>query len=101
MGVPTAAWPMHQDPPRNSLLITELFKVGLMVEEGARREEINRSSVIKEAARGLMASEEGDKMREKACELVEALQQSVAKRWSFLHGVGIFYCSRCQIDLEF
>lgn len=48
-----------------------------------------------------MASEEGDKMREKACELVEALQQSVAKRWSFLHGVGIFYCSRCQIDLEF
>lgn len=59
------------------MLITELFKVGLMVNEGAHREEINRSSVIKEAARGLMASEEGDKMREKACELVEALQQSV------------------------
>lgn len=56
MGVPTAAWPMHQDPPRNSVLITELFKVGLMVKEGAHREEIIRSSVVKEAARGLMAS---------------------------------------------
>ncbi|KAF5194516.1 Zeatin o-glucosyltransferase [Thalictrum thalictroides] len=31
MGVPIAAWPMHSDQPRNTMLVTEVLKVGLVV----------------------------------------------------------------------
>ena len=29
MGVPIAAWPMHSDQPRNTVLITEVLKIGI------------------------------------------------------------------------
>ncbi|GAU24227.1 hypothetical protein TSUD_23640 [Trifolium subterraneum] len=40
MGVPIAAWPMHSDQPRNSVLITQVLKVGLVVKDWAKRDEV-------------------------------------------------------------
>ncbi|PHT80672.1 hypothetical protein T459_13687 [Capsicum annuum] len=40
MGVPIAAWPMHGDQPRNGFLVTEVLKIGLIVREWEKREEL-------------------------------------------------------------
>ena len=40
MGVPIAAWPMHSDQPRNAMLVTEVLKIGVMVSEWSKREEL-------------------------------------------------------------
>ncbi|GLT26587.1 hypothetical protein SLA2020_016430 [Shorea laevis] len=75
-GVPIAAWPMHSDQPRNAALVTQVLKVGLTVRDWSRREELIAASVIKEALRTLMASEEGEMMRKRAEELGRAVRQA-------------------------
>ncbi|GLT26563.1 hypothetical protein SLA2020_016200 [Shorea laevis] len=75
-GVPIAAWPMHSDQPRNATFVTQVLKVGLTVREWSRREELIAASVIKEALRTLMASEEGQMMRKRAEELGRAVRQA-------------------------
>ena len=37
MGVPIAAWPMHSDQARNSVLITKVLRIGLVVKDWAQR----------------------------------------------------------------
>uniref|UniRef100_A0A3Q7GSM7 Glycosyltransferase n=1 Tax=Solanum lycopersicum TaxID=4081 RepID=A0A3Q7GSM7_SOLLC len=59
MGVPIAAWPMHSDQPNNGFLVTELLKIGLIVREWEKREELVSASTIENVVRKLMASEEG------------------------------------------
>lgn len=76
MGVPIAAWPMHSDQPRNSVLITEILKTGLIVREWERREELVRASTIENVVRRLMASEEGNTLRKQAEELAAVVRLS-------------------------
>lgn len=39
LGVPVATWPMHSDQPRNAFLITEVLKIGLVVNDWEHRDE--------------------------------------------------------------
>ncbi|KAI3514381.1 hypothetical protein L1887_12737 [Cichorium endivia] len=77
MGVPIAAWPMHSDQPRNSVLITEVLGVGIYAREWARRDEKVAASMVEAAVRRLMSSEEGCLARKKAAELGVAVRRSV------------------------
>jgi cis-zeatin O-glucosyltransferase len=77
MGVPIAAWPMHSDQPRNSVLITQVFKVGLVVKDWAKRDELIAASDIENAVRTLMETKEGDEMRERAMDLKNAIRISL------------------------
>lgn len=75
MGVPIAAWPMHSDQPRNTILITQVLKVGLAVKEDSQ--DVVASSTIEKVVRRLMASEEGDETRKRAAELGGILKRSL------------------------
>ena len=46
MGVPIASWPMHSDQPRNTVLITQVLKVGLVVKDWAQRNALVTASVV-------------------------------------------------------
>ncbi|KAF8398342.1 hypothetical protein HHK36_017269 [Tetracentron sinense] len=78
MGVPIAAWPMHSDQPRNTILVTEVLKVGVVVREWAQRDEVVPSATIESAISKLMVSEEGEGMRRRAEELGCAVRESVS-----------------------
>ncbi|KAF8398338.1 hypothetical protein HHK36_017265 [Tetracentron sinense] len=77
MGVPIVAWPMHSDQPRNAMLVTEVLRIGLIVREWERRDELVSSAIIENAFNKLMASEEGEEMRKRAEELGGAVRESV------------------------
>ncbi|KAK3000450.1 hypothetical protein RJ639_021121 [Escallonia herrerae] len=78
MGVPMAAWPMHSDQPRNTMLVTKVLRrTGIAVKKWAARDELVTSSTINTAIRILMGSKEGDEMRERAVELGGAIRKSV------------------------
>ncbi|KAF3647235.1 Zeatin O-xylosyltransferase [Capsicum annuum] len=79
MGVPIAAWPMHSDQPINGFLVTEMLKIGLIVREWEKREELVSASTIENVVRKLMASEEGDAIRKRAEELGVAVRRSTEK----------------------
>ncbi|KAM3339090.1 zeatin O-glucosyltransferase-like [Capsicum galapagoense] len=79
MGVPIAAWPMDSDQPSNSFLVTEILKIGLIVREWEKREELVRASTIENVVRTLMRSKEGDAIRQRAEELGEAVRRSTEK----------------------
>ncbi|XP_057503471.1 zeatin O-xylosyltransferase-like [Actinidia eriantha] len=51
MGVPIAAWPMHSDQPKNAFLVTDILKVGLVVQQWKHQEELVTSSSIAEAVK--------------------------------------------------
>ncbi|KAK6127388.1 hypothetical protein DH2020_038870 [Rehmannia glutinosa] len=76
MGVPIAAWPMHSDQPRNTSLITDILKMGLVVREWKQRMEIVKASTVENVVRRLMASEEGDEIRKRAEELSATVRQA-------------------------
>ncbi|KAJ4977625.1 hypothetical protein NE237_008405 [Protea cynaroides] len=78
MGVPIAAWPMHSDQPRNTMLVTQVLRVGLVVREWAQRHELVSRTTIESAVKRLLASEEGEGIRRRAKELGVAVRQSVA-----------------------
>ncbi|KAK7392920.1 hypothetical protein VNO78_21370 [Psophocarpus tetragonolobus] len=76
MGVPIAAWPMHSDQPGNTVFITEVLKVGLVVKDWAQRNALISASVVENAVRRLMDTKEGDEMRERAVKLKNAIHRS-------------------------
>ncbi|KNA09361.1 hypothetical protein SOVF_154400 [Spinacia oleracea] len=78
MGVPIAAWPMHSDQPKNSILITEVLKTGLLVREWEQRAKRVTSTMVEDTVRLLMTSKEGEDMRKRAEELGGAVRGSVA-----------------------
>ncbi|KAL9232591.1 hypothetical protein vseg_007687 [Gypsophila vaccaria] len=78
MGVPIATWPIHSDQPKNSILITEVLKVGVVVKDWWRGDEIVTSSVVGNAIRRLMVSKEGFLIRKRARELGGKLRCSTA-----------------------
>ncbi|CAK7342644.1 unnamed protein product [Dovyalis caffra] len=79
MGVPIAAWPMHSDQPRNTVLITKILKIGVLVKEWVLGDEIVTSKIVESAVNRLMASTEGDEMRKRAAEMGESVGRSVAE----------------------
>lgn len=79
MGVPIAAWPMHSDQPRNTILITKILKIGIVVKEWANRNELVKSNMVKKCVEKLMASKEGDEMRNRAKKLSVEIRKSVAE----------------------
>lgn len=73
-----AAWPMHSDQPRNAVLMTEVLRVGLLMRDWARRDEIVMATTIENVVRELMAaSVEGREMRKRAEEIRAAVLRSV------------------------
>ncbi|KAF9592578.1 hypothetical protein IFM89_016029 [Coptis chinensis] len=78
MGVPIGAWPMHSDQPRNTMLVTEVLKVGLVVREWSQRKKVLSSSAIENSVRELMVSEERQEMRKRAKELGMSVRQAVS-----------------------
>ncbi|KAL1555344.1 zeatin O-glucosyltransferase-like [Salvia divinorum] len=76
MGKPIAAWPMHSDQPRNTVLIARVLRIGLVVRDWARRAEVVAAAVVEDAVRRLMASEEGEAMRKRAAELGGAVRDA-------------------------
>lgn len=77
MGVPMATWPMHSDQPRNNVMITQVLKVGLVVKEWNRRNEMVCASEVENAVRRLMETEEGSEMRNRAKKLKDAVRRSM------------------------
>ncbi|XP_024017289.1 zeatin O-glucosyltransferase [Morus notabilis] len=77
MGVPMAVWPMKSDQPRNAVLITLVLKVGFVVREWEKREELVSSSRISDVVEILMKSEEGNEVRKRAEELGYEVRKSV------------------------
>ncbi|KAH0761541.1 hypothetical protein KY290_017614 [Solanum tuberosum] len=77
MGVPLAAWPMHSDQPRNTVLITKILEVGLVAKDWTQRDELVTFDRIEKAVRILMASKEGEEMRKRAKELSLGVKNAV------------------------
>ncbi|KAJ8534235.1 hypothetical protein K7X08_007559 [Anisodus acutangulus] len=80
MGVPIIAWPMHSDQPRNSILITKFLKVGIIVNNWERRNEVVKSISIERAVVTLMLNNiEGNEIRQRAAESGAAIRRSVVQ----------------------
>ncbi|KAB1222285.1 Zeatin O-glucosyltransferase [Morella rubra] len=79
MGVPIAAWPMASEQPMNAVLITKLLKVGIIVKDWSRRDQIVMSTTVENAVKMLMASKEGDVIRKRAVDLGGAVRSSMDK----------------------
>jgi cis-zeatin O-glucosyltransferase len=79
---------MHSDQPKNSVLITQVLKVGLLVRDWSKRDELVAASDIENAVRTLMDTKEGDEMRERAVSLKNAIRISTEE-------VGV---SRLEMD---
>ncbi|XP_057795122.1 zeatin O-xylosyltransferase-like [Salvia miltiorrhiza] len=75
-GVAVAAWPMHSDQPRNTALITQVLRVGVVVREWRERKALVRAESIEKVVRRLMASEEGSEIRRRAEELGAAVRRA-------------------------
>ncbi|KAH7690714.1 cis-zeatin O-glucosyltransferase protein [Dioscorea alata] len=74
MGLAMLTWPMHTDQPRNALLITEYLKVGVMVREWEKRDEVLKWEKVDETIRKVMVHEEGVEIRRRAKELGESIR---------------------------
>ncbi|KAF5761893.1 putative trans-zeatin O-beta-D-glucosyltransferase [Helianthus annuus] len=79
MGVPIVAWPMHSDQPRNAFLITDILRIGVLVKNWERRNELVKANVVAKAVKTLMGSEEGEEMRRRAVKLGGEVKESVAE----------------------
>ncbi|KAK9671094.1 hypothetical protein RND81_12G006600 [Saponaria officinalis] len=79
MGVPIAAWPMHYDQPKNSVLVTQVLGIGTLVRDWGDRTNVIASTTIENVVVKLMMSEEGREIRRRAAELGRRVQESVAK----------------------
>jgi hypothetical protein len=54
-----------------------VFKVGLVVKDWAKRDELSAAADIENAVRTLMETKEGDEMRERAMDLKNAIRISL------------------------
>jgi len=79
MGVPIAAWPFHSDQPRNTILMTQVLKVGLVVKDWAQRNVVVSASVVENAVRRLMETKEGDEMRDRAMRFKNVIHSSMGE----------------------
>ncbi|MFS7903975.1 putative trans-zeatin O-beta-D-glucosyltransferase [Helianthus anomalus] len=77
MGVPIVAWPMHSDQPTNSVLITNILKVGVTVKDWKWRDQIVVAEDVENAVRALMTTKKGTEMRMRAVEMGGGVRESV------------------------
>lgn len=77
MGVPIAAWPVHSDQPNNAVLVTRILKVGFLVKEWSRREQVVEAAAVEKAVIRLMSSKEGQEIRMRAVALGRRVRKSV------------------------
>ncbi|KAL9232594.1 hypothetical protein vseg_007689 [Gypsophila vaccaria] len=78
MGVPIIAWPMHSDQPKNSILVTEVLRIGILIRNWEKRADLVTSDSIENAIRRLMLSEDGQEMRKRAVDLGSDVRGSVS-----------------------
>ncbi|XP_021760783.1 zeatin O-glucosyltransferase-like [Chenopodium quinoa] len=95
-GVPIAACPMHSDQPKNSILITEVLKIGLLVRDWEQRAKGVTSTSVESAVRRLMTSKEGEEMRKRAMKLGGAVRGSVADGGSSCLEMDSFIAHICR-----
>ncbi|XP_076928449.1 zeatin O-xylosyltransferase-like [Bidens hawaiensis] len=69
----------HSDQPRNAFLITDVLKVGIVVNDWEHRDELVSSVVVEDVIRRLIDSREGEEVRKRAVELAEAVRRSMAE----------------------
>ncbi|XP_055801245.1 zeatin O-glucosyltransferase-like [Solanum dulcamara] len=79
MGVPLATWPISYDHPFNSILVTNLLKIGISVKSWSHRDELVTASTIEKAVKTLMGTIQGDEMRQRAVELSEKIKSSASR----------------------
>lgn len=79
VGVPLACWPMHSDQPRNTVLVTRVLKVGIVIRDWERRDEPVTSSMVKDGVKKLMGSGEAYEIRKRAGELGTAVRKSMGE----------------------
>ncbi|WMV34625.1 hypothetical protein MTR67_028010 [Solanum verrucosum] len=77
MGVPMAAMPMTVDQPYHTLLVSNVWKIGVSVWSWARRKEIVPAVAIEKAVKTLMGTPEGEEMRQRVVELRDNIKKSV------------------------
>lgn len=80
MGVPMAAWALHSDQRKHALLVTEVLKVGVTVQDWARREETVPLAAVENVIRRVMASGEGKEIRKRARALGGAIRLGASER---------------------
>ncbi|KAG6411051.1 hypothetical protein SASPL_129125 [Salvia splendens] len=73
-GVAIAAWPMHSDQPSNAALVADVLRTGIVVREWKDRVGVVKAAAIESVVRRLMASEEGDRIKETAEKLGAAVR---------------------------
>ncbi|XP_015160159.1 zeatin O-glucosyltransferase-like [Solanum tuberosum] len=78
MGVPMAAMPMTVDQPYHTLLVSNVWKIGVSVWSWARRKEIVPAVAIEKAVKTLMGTPEGEEMRQRLVELRDNIKKSVS-----------------------
>ncbi|XP_015077379.2 zeatin O-glucosyltransferase-like [Solanum pennellii] len=78
MGVPMAAMPMTVDQPYHTLLVSNVWKIGVSVWSWARRKEIVPAVAIEKAVKTLMGTPEGEEMRQRVVELRDNIKKSVS-----------------------
>ncbi|XP_059310381.1 zeatin O-xylosyltransferase-like [Lycium ferocissimum] len=76
-GVPLATWPMLFDHPRIAVLVTKVLKIGIVVKDWEKRDELITSTTVETVVRKLMASAEGNEMRMRVIELSKKVRQSM------------------------
>ncbi|KAI0493651.1 hypothetical protein KFK09_023772 [Dendrobium nobile] len=76
-GVPILAWPIHSDQPTNTVLVTKILKVGMVVKEWSDKDEVVAAATVKDAVVKLMVGDEGREVRKKAREVGESLRAAV------------------------
>ncbi|KAF3637533.1 putative zeatin O-glucosyltransferase-like [Capsicum annuum] len=78
MGVPLATWPISYDQPFNTILLTNLLKIGVSVKSWAHRNELVTTSTIEMDIKTLMGMKKGEEMRQRALEMRKKIKSSVS-----------------------
>nr|ACB88212.1 UFGT3 [Phalaenopsis equestris] len=78
-GVPIIAWPMQIDQPRNAMVLTEYWKVGVIVREWDHRKEVVSAERVEEVVRMVVVEEEGKGIRDRARKIGEEIRRAVTE----------------------
>ncbi|XP_020596496.1 putative cis-zeatin O-glucosyltransferase [Phalaenopsis equestris] len=89
-GVPIIAWPMQIDQPRNAMVLTEYWKVGVIVREWDHRKEVVSAERVEEVVRMVVVEEEGKVMRDRARKIGEEIRRAVTEDGTSIADLNAF-----------